>query len=151
MTLEERASQALMEAMKSKDEATKRTVRSIKAAIGVLKTDGSGLEITPEREFALLQKMVKQRNDSLEIFRAQNREDLAKPEEEELAILKKFMPEMLEGAELDAAVAAIIAETGATSPKDMGKVMGVASKALAGKAEGRNISEAVKRLLAGGA
>jgi uncharacterized protein len=149
MTLEERATEALKEAMRNKDEATKRTVRSIKAAITVLKTDGSGQEVTPEREFALLQKMVKQRNDSLDIFRKQGREDLAVPEEEELAVLKKFMPEMLEGADLDKAVAEIIAETGATSPKDMGKVMGAASKALAGKAEGRNISESVKRLLAG--
>ena len=149
MTLEERATEALKEAMKSKDEAAKRTIRSMKAAIMMLKTDGSGNAITEEREFALLQKMVKQRNDSLEIFRAQGREDLAVPEEEELAILKTFMPTMLEGADLDAAVAAIITETGATSPKDMGKVMGVASKTLAGKAEGRMISETVKRLLAG--
>jgi uncharacterized protein len=115
----------------------------------VLKTDGSGQEVTPEREFALLQKMVKQRNDSLDIFRKQGREDLAVPEEEELAILKLFMPTMLEGADLDAIISGIIAETGATSAKDMGKVMGAASKALAGKAEGRSISEAVKRLLAG--
>jgi uncharacterized protein len=149
MTLEERANEALKEAMRNKNEAVKRTVRSIKAAITVLKTDGSGQEVTPEREFALLQKMMKQRNDSLDIFRKQGREDLAVPEEEELAVLKTFMPEMLEGADLDKAVAAIIAETGATSPKDMGKVMGAASKALAGKAEGRNISESVKRLLAG--
>jgi uncharacterized protein len=150
MNLEERANAALIEAMKNKNEAVKRTVRSIKTGITVMKTDGSGQEVTPERELALLQKMVKQRNDSLDIFRKQGREDLAVPEEEELAVLKTFMPEMLEGADLDAAIAAIIAETGATSPKDMGKVMGVASKTLAGKAEGRNISDSVKRLLAGG-
>ncbi len=149
MTLEERVNEALKEAMKTQNEAAKRTIRSIKAGILNLKTDGSGQPITPERELALLQKMVKQRNDSLEIFRAQGREDLAKPEEEELAILKTFMPAMLEGAELEAAVQAIITRVGATSPKDMGKVMGVATKALAGKAEGRLISETVKRLLAG--
>jgi uncharacterized protein len=149
MTLELRVNEALKEAMRNQNEAAKRTIRSIKAGIQNLNTDGSGQAMTPEREFALLQKMVKQRNDSLEIFRAQGREDLAKPEEEELAILKTFMPTMLEGAELEEAVRAIIAETGATSPKDMGKVMGAASKALAGKAEGRMISETVKRLLAG--
>jgi uncharacterized protein len=149
MTLEDRANEALKDAMRNKDEAAKRTLRSMKTAITVLKTDGSGQEVTPEREFALLQKMVKQRNDSLDIFRKQGREDLAVPEEEELAILKLFMPTMLEGADLDAIISGIIAETGATSAKDMGKVMGAASKALAGKAEGRSISEAVKRLLAG--
>lgn len=150
MTLEERCNIALKEAMKAQNEAAKRTIRSIKTAITVLKTDGSGLEITPEREIALVQKLVKQRNDSLEIFRAQGREDLAVVEEEELVELKKFLPEMLEGPALEAEIAKIIAETGAASPKDMGKVMGVASKALAGKAEGRLISETVKKLLAGG-
>jgi uncharacterized protein len=149
MNLEERCNEALKEAMRNKNEAAKRTIRSIKSAIMILKTDGTGQEITPEREIALVQKLVKQRNDSLEIFTAQNRQDLAVIEAEELVELKKFLPEMLEGAELDAIIAKIIAETGATSAKDMGKVMGVASKTLAGKAEGRMISETVKRLLAG--
>jgi uncharacterized protein len=149
MNLEERCNEALKEAMRNKNEAAKRTIRSIKSAIMILKTDGTGQEITPEREIALVQKLVKQRNDSLEIFTAQNRQDLAVIEAEELVELKKFLPEMIEGAELDASIAKIITETGATSAKDMGKVMGVASKTLAGKAEGRMISETVKRLLAG--
>lgn len=95
----------------------------------------------------MLQKLVKQRRDSLEIFQKQNREDLAQKEQEEIAIIEKFLPKQMSGEELKVSLAAIIAEVGATSAADMGKVMGVATKQFAGKADGKAISAAVKELL----
>jgi uncharacterized protein YqeY len=136
-------------AMKAKDEAALRTLRAIKAAILIEKTSGSGAEITEADETKMLQKMAKQRKDSLEIFKAQNREDLAAKEEEELAILSRFLPEQMTGDALRSAVQDIITQTGASSPAEMGKVMGAANKALAGKAEGKAIADMVKELLAG--
>jgi uncharacterized protein YqeY len=135
-------------AMKAKDEAALRTLRAIKAAILIEKTSGSGTELTEADETKLLQKMAKQRKDSLEIFKTQNREDLAAKEEEELAILNRFLPEQMTGDALRNAVQEIINQTGASSPAEMGKVMGAANKALAGKAEGKAISDMVKALLA---
>lgn len=102
-------------------------------------------------ELKLLQKMAKQRRDSLDIFTQQNREDLAQKEREELAIIERFLPKQMSAEELQAELKAIIAQVGAASPADMGKVMGVASKQLAGKADGKLISEQVKLLLAQGA
>jgi uncharacterized protein YqeY len=101
-----------------------------------------------EDEIRLLQKLVKQRKDSLEIYRQQNRADLAQKEEEEIAVIEKFLPKQLSADELKAVLQEIIAQTGATSPADMGKVMGVATKQLAGKADGKTISAVVKELLA---
>ncbi len=141
---------ALMkDAMKNKDEAGLRGLRAIKAEIIKAKVEpGANGEISVEGEQKLLQKMVKQRRDSLDIYRQQNRADLAVKEEEEIAIIEKFLPKQLTTEELQAAVREIIAATGASSPADMGKVMGVASKQLAGKADGKAISAAVKELLA---
>lgn len=135
-------------AMKAKDEAALRTLRAIKAAILIEKTSGSNTEITETDETKMLQKMAKQRRDSLDIFRTQNRPDLAQKEEEELAIIARFLPEQMSTEALRQAVQEVINQTGASSPADMGKVMGAATKALAGKAEGKAISEMVKELLA---
>ncbi|MDX1941778.1 MAG: GatB/YqeY domain-containing protein [Saprospiraceae bacterium] len=147
MTLEEKIMQDLKEAMKAKDEAGLRGIRAVKAAILLAKTDGSGKPIDPEREIQILQKLVKQRKESLEIFERENREDLAKKEREEIEIIEKYLPKQLSEAELEEVLKPIIAETGATSIKDLGKVMGIASKQLAGSADGKMISAVVKRLL----
>ncbi|HMR44856.1 MAG TPA: GatB/YqeY domain-containing protein [Saprospiraceae bacterium] len=147
MTLEEKIMEDLKEAMKSKNQAALRGIRAVKAAILLAKTDGSGQDITPEREIAILQKLVKQRRESLDIFEKQNREDLAVIEREEIEVIEKYLPKQLSEEELEATVRQIIAQTGAASMKDMGMVMGTASKQLAGKADGRMISEIVKKLL----
>lgn len=151
MNLEQKIMTELKAAMLAKDEAALRSLRAIKAAILLAKTsEGSNGELKEEDEIKLLQKMAKQRKDSLEIFQQQNRSDLAKKEEEELAVIEKFLPKQLSAEEIKAAVEKIIAETGAGSPADMGKVMGVATKQLAGKADGKTISTMVKELLAKG-
>lgn len=137
----------MKQAMKAKDEAALRTLRAIKAAILLEKTSEGGKEITEADEVKMLQKMAKQRRDSLEIFEKQNREDLAGKEREELAILERFLPKQMSADELKETLRGIIAQVGASSPADMGKVMGVASKQLAGQADGKAISEAVKQLL----
>jgi uncharacterized protein len=147
MNLETKVNAALVTAMKAKDEVTLRSLRAIKTAIQLAKTDGSGQAIDEAREVQMVQKLVKTRQESLDIYTKNGREDLAVKEREEIEVIRQFLPAMMEGAELEAAVAAIIAETGASGAKDMGKVMGAANKALAGKAEGRAISEVVKRLL----
>lgn len=148
MTLEEKVMGEMKAAMKAKNEAELRTLRAIKSAILIEKTSGSGAEITEADEMKIIQKMAKQRRDSLDIFKQQNREDLAAKEEEELGILERFLPKQATPEELETVVKAAIAQVGATSPADMGKVMGIASKQLAGKADGKTISETVKRLLA---
>lgn len=149
MALENQVMDQLKQAMRDKDEVALRTLRAIKAAILVEKTAaGAKGELTEADELKLLQKLAKQRKDSLEIFRTQQREDLAVKEEEEIAVIEKFLPQQLAAEELEAKIKEIIAATGASSPADMGKVMGVASKQLAGQAEGKLISEAVKKLLA---
>ena len=139
----------MKEAMKAKDEATLRSVRAIKAAIIIAKTsEGAGGVLKEEDEVKMLQKLVKQRKDSLEIFKQQNREDLAAKEEQEIAVISRFLPSQIEGAELEAIIKKIIADTGAASAADMGKVMGAATKLLAGQADGKSISAMVKALLA---
>jgi uncharacterized protein YqeY len=149
MTLETRIMDQLKQAMRDKNEVGLRTLRAIKAAILVEKTAaGAKDELTEADELKLLQKLSKQRKDSLEIFRAQKREDLAVKEEEEIAVIEQFLPQQLTAEELAAKVQEIIVSVGAASPADMGKVMGAASKQLAGQADGKLISETVKRLLA---
>lgn len=149
MSLEQKIQAELKTAMLAKDEKTVRSLRAIKAAIILAKTsEGAGGEIKEEDEIKLLQKLVKQRRDSLEIFTQQNRADLASKEKEEIEVIEKFLPKQLGAEELKAIIANIIAETGASSPADMGKVMGVATKQLAGKADGKAISALVKELLA---
>lgn len=145
MSLETNVMAEMKDAMKAKDEGKLRGLRAIKAALLLLKT--SGEEVTEEAELKALQKMVKQRKDSLEIFKQQNRTDLAQKEEEEIAVIEKFLPQPMSEEDLKLAVQKIIIETGASSPADMGKVMGVATKQLAGKADGKAISAAVKELL----
>jgi uncharacterized protein YqeY len=149
MSLEARIMDQLKQAMRDKNEVALRTLRAIKAAILLEKTaTGAKEEITEADELKMLQKLSKQRKDSLEIFRAQNREDLAKIEEDELAIIEQFLPQQLSEAELTAKVQEIITALGASSPADMGKVMGAASKGLAGQADGKLIADTVKKLLA---
>jgi uncharacterized protein len=149
MSLELQVMAEMKEAMKAKDEATLRGLRAIKAEIIKAKTEpGAGGDVSAEKEVSLLQKMVKQRRDSLDIYRQQNRADLAQKEEEEIRVIEKFLPKQLSPEELKAALQQIIAETGASSPADMGKVMGAATRQLAGKADGKSISATVKELLA---
>lgn len=148
MSLELQVMAELKEAMKAKDDAALRGLRAIKAEIIKAKTEpGAGGEISEEGELKLLQKIVKQRKDSLEIFRQQNREDLASKEAEEIAIIEKFLPKQLTEAELKEAITTIIAQVGANTMADLGKIMGIASKQLAGKADGKAISSVVKELL----
>ncbi|HMI63331.1 MAG TPA: GatB/YqeY domain-containing protein [Puia sp.] len=148
MALEQKVMADLKTAMLAKDEGALRGLRAIKAAIIIAKTsEGAGGELKEEDETKLLQKLVKQRKDSLEIYQQQNRADLAKKEEEEIAVIEKFLPKQLDEAALKAALAKIIAETGASSPADIGKVMGLATKQLAGQADGKTISAVAKELL----
>lgn len=139
----------LKTAMLAKDEVGLRSLRAIKAAILLVKTsEGGSGELKEEDEIKLLQKLVKQRKDSLEIFEQQNRTDLAKKEKEEIAVIEKFLPKQLSAEELKEELNKIIADVGASSPADLGKVMGIASKQFAGKADGKTISALVKELLA---
>ncbi len=149
MSLEQQIMTDLKAAMLAKNEAALRGLRAIKSAILLAKTaDGKVGEITQDDEIKLLQKLAKQRKDSLEIFITQHREDLALKEREELAIIEKFLPKQMDENELREALKSIIITTGASSPADMGKVMGAATKQFAGKADGKLISSLVKELLA---
>lgn len=148
MALEQQIMEEMKEAMKSKNEAVLRGLRAIKAEIIKAKTEpGAAGEIDEATEQKFLQKMMKQRRDSLEIFEKQGREDLASKEREEMVIIERFLPRQLSETEIRVAVESIIKETGASSAADMGKVMGVASKQLAGKADGKTISGIVKEML----
>jgi uncharacterized protein len=148
MSLEQNIMTEMKEAMKAKNEGVLRALRAIKAEIIKAKTEpGAGGEIDEATEQKFLQKMMKQRRDSLDIFEKQGREDLAVKEREEMSVIEKFLPKQLGEAELKEIVKKIIADTGASSPADMGKVMGVASKQLAGSADGKTISNMVKELL----
>lgn len=147
MNLETKIITDLKAAMKAKDKVSLRGIRAIKSALMNLKTDGSTTEITEEIEVALLQKMKKSRMESLSIYEEQGREELAATEKEEIAIIEKYLPEQMDEATLEKVVGEIIEKTGASSMKDMGKVMGMASKELAGKADGKAISAIVKKLL----
>ena len=148
MSLEQKVMDDLKTAMLAKDEKSLRSLRAIKAALINLKTsEGFSGEIKEDDEIKLLQKLVKQRKESLEIYEKQSRNDLAEKEKEEMAVIERFLPKQMSEAEIKDAVSKIIAETGASSAADMGKVMGAASKQLAGKADGKTISAIVKGLL----
>jgi len=148
MSLEQKIMADLKTAMLAKDEKSLRSLRAIKAAILLAKTsEGAGGELKEDDEIKLLQKLVKQRKDSLEIYEQQKRTDLAQKEQEEIEIIEKFLPKQLSIEELQLEIKKIIAETGATSPADIGKVMGTAKKKLSGKADGKTISTTVKELL----
>ena len=138
----------LKNAMLAKNEAALRGLRAVKAAIILAKTaEGAGGELKEADETKLLQKLIKQRKDSLEIYEKQNRPDLAVKEKEEISVIEKFLPKQMDEGELKSVIGRIISETGATSAADMGKVMGFATKELAGKSDGKTISEIVKQLL----
>ena len=147
MTLEEKINQDLKTAMKAQDKGTLRAVRAIKSAILLQKTDGSGDELTADKEIQMLQKLIKTRTDSLEIYRQQGRSDLAFVEEEEIEVIRKYLPAQLDDAALEEVVQGIINETGASSMKDMGRVVGLANQRLAGQAEGARIAAITKKLL----
>lgn len=148
MSLEQQIMEEMKVAMKEKNEAVLRSLRAIKAEIIKAKTDpGAGGSIDEATEQKFLQKMMKQRRDSLDIFEKQGRADLAEKEKEEMVVIERFLPKQMSEDEIKDAVSKIIAETGASSAADMGKVMGVASKQLAGKADGKTISAIVKGLL----
>ena len=149
MSLEQNIMAQMKDAMKTKNESLLRSLRAIKAEIIKAKTEpGAHGEIDEATEQKFLQKMMKQRKDSFDIFTAQGRADLAIKEKEEMEVIEKFLPLQLSLDEIKAVVVAIIAESGAASAADMGKVMGLASKQLAGKADGKTISAIVKELLA---
>ncbi|WP_407484392.1 GatB/YqeY domain-containing protein [Elizabethkingia meningoseptica] len=147
MNLEAQIMDAMKTAMKEKDKVALDALRAVKAQIILVKTDGKGADVSPEQEIAILQRMVKQRKDSMEQFNAQNRQDLAEVEEAQIKVIEKFLPAQLSPDELEAEIKNIITETGAEGTKDLGKVMGLASKTLAGKSDGKSISEMAKKLL----
>lgn len=147
MSLEKRLMEDLKTAMKSKNEVAKRSIRAVKAAILLAKTDGSGAAISEEMEIKILQRLIKQRKESLGIYEEQEREDLAVTEREEIEVLQAYLPAQMSAEELEKRLRAIINKVGAKSMRDMGKVMGVASKEFAGKADGKAISSMVKSIL----
>lgn len=141
--------QEIKQAMLAKDQVKLRGLRAIKAAILLAKTEkGHAEELNEDSEIKILQKLVKQRKESADIYKSQNREDLYQVEQEEIDVISQFLPKQMERVEIEAVIAKIITETGASSIKEMGKVMGLANKELAGKAEGKLIGEIVKSQLA---
>ncbi len=147
MSLEATINEDLKTAMKAKDQAGLRGIRAIKSAILLYNTSGSGEALNAEKEIALLQKLVKQRQDSLDIYVKQGREDLAVVEREEIEVIMRYLPKQLTEDELKTEIQAIMTRLGATTMKDMGKVMAEASSAFAGKADGKTISMVVKAML----
>jgi uncharacterized protein YqeY len=147
MTLEEHINNDLKEAMKAKDQVALRGIRAIKSAILLYKTSGAAEALDGPNEIKLLQKLVKQRKDSLDIYEKQSREDLAVVEREEIAIIERYLPQQLSPAALEEIIRSVITETGAAGPKDMGKVIAAVNKKVAGQAEGKVIAELVKKLL----
>lgn len=148
MSLQDQVMTAMKEAMKSKDSNALTSLRAIKSAILLAQTEtGAKTELTEEDEIKLLQKLVKQRKDSATIFAEQGRDDLAQPELDQAAVIEKFLPEQMSEEEIAKVVSEIISKTGAAGMQDMGKVMGMASKELAGKADGKTISTIVKEKL----
>lgn len=147
MSLEVEIMSQLKEAMKAKNTIALEALRAVKSELLLAKTSGSGQELTEAQQIALLQKLIKQRKEAAEQFKANNREELEAKELAQAEVILQFLPKQLSAEELETVIKEIIEEVGATSPKDMGKVMGAASAKLAGKAEGKLISEKVKELL----
>ncbi|MEE1945463.1 GatB/YqeY domain-containing protein [Pedobacter sp. KR3-3] len=140
--------QEIKQAMLAKDQAKLRGLRAIKAALLLAKTEkGHAEEINEEAEIKILQKLVKQRKESATIYKEQGREDLYAVEQEEIDVISQFLPKQLDRADIELIVSRIISESGASSIKEMGKVMGLANKELAGKADGKLIGEIVKAQL----
>lgn len=141
--------QEIKKAMLAKDQAQLRGLRAIKAALLLAKTEkGPAEEITEEAEVKIIQKLIKQRRESSDIYKGQGRADLAQVEDEEIEVISRFLPKQLDRTEVETVIAGIVSQTGATSVKDMGKVIGLANKELAGKADGKLIAEVVKAQLA---
>ena len=147
MSLELTINEAIKTAMREKDKVALDSLRAVKSQILLLKTEAKGADVSAEQEIAILQRMIKQRKDSYEQFVAQNRNDLAEVEMAQMKVIEQFLPAQLSAEELEAEIKKIITEVGAESLKDLGKVMGTASKTLAGKSDGKSISEMVKKLL----
>ena len=148
MSLITQINQDIKQAMLAKDADKLRGLRAIKSALLLAQTEkGAAEEVTPETEIKVLQKLVKQRKESAEIYKTQNRDDLYQIEVEELEVIEAYLPKQMSHEEVETYLKGLIARVGATSVKDMGKVMGAANKELAGKADGRTISELVKQLL----
>ena len=148
MSLEQDIMSSMKDAMRSKDQVALRALRAVKSAIIIQKTEtGNSSDMSEKDEMKLLQKLVKQRKDSADIFSKQNREDLAKPELEEVEVISKFLPAAMSESEIEAVVKETIASLGAEGMKDMGRVMGVVSGKLAGKADGKTISILVRNNL----
>ncbi|HBS88995.1 MAG: glutamyl-tRNA amidotransferase [Bacteroidetes bacterium GWF2_38_335] len=149
MSLEIKIMAELKDAMKAQDKATMEALRAIKGAIILAKTEKGGSDqLTEEQEMTLLKKLVKQRKESAELYKAANRTDLSEKEEFEAKVISKFLPEQMGEAEVENIIKQVIARVGATSQKEMGKVMGAANQQLAGKADGKMVADIVKRLLA---
>jgi len=148
MSLITQIDQDIKQAMLGKQEARLRGLRAIKSALLLARTEkGASEDITPETEIKVLQRLIKQRKESADIYKTQNREDLYKIEAEEMEVIEAYLPKQMERSEVAAYLKELIGRVGATSVKDMGKVMGAANKELAGKADGRTISEVVRELL----
>lgn len=147
MSLQEKITQQLKEAMKAKDTVALESLRAIKSAILLTQTQAGAKALTTDDEIKLVQKLVKQRKDSAEIFRQQDRVDLAEPEEAQIKIMEQFLPEQLDEAAIAEIVVTIITKVGASGMQDMGKVMGMASKEMAGRADGKTISSIVRQKL----
>jgi len=147
MSLQKQVMEQMKTAMKSKDKIALESLRALKSAFLLANTSGSGVELSEEEEIKIVQKQVKQRKDSAIIFDEQGRNDLSEPEKAQAKILEQFLPTQMSEEELNSVIVEIVEKTGASSMKDMGKVMGMASKQLAGKADGKAISMAVKELL----
>lgn len=147
MSLENTITEAIKTAMRAKDRTALDALRAVKAQILLLKTEAKGAEVSEEQSIAILQRMIKQRNESAEQFRAQGREDLAEVEDAQKAVIQQYLPAQLSAEELEVALKEIIAKAGASTTKDLGKVMPIATRELAGKAEGKAIAEKVKQLL----
>jgi len=149
MSLTDKIDQDIKQAMLAKQEAKLRGLRAIKSALLLARTEkGASEEINEETEIKVLQKLVKQRKESADIYEAQNRPDLYQIEKEEMEVIEAYLPKQMDKTEIEVFIKEVIARVGATSVKDMGKVMGTANKELAGKADGKTISEVVKQLLA---
>lgn len=148
MNIFDQVNEDIKSAMKNKEEGRLRALRGIKSALLLVKTEkGAGDTLTAEKEMQVLQKLVKQRKESLEIYQQQNRKDLADAEAEEIAVIETYLPKQMGEAELRNILSDIITRVGAAGPQDMGKVMGAATKELAGKADGKMISQIVKEIL----
>jgi len=147
MSLEKKLMDAIKTAMKEKNQEALAALRAVKSELILVKTSGSSTELNETDENKILQKLVKQRKDSASIFSEQNREDLAMPELEQAEIISQFLPKQMSEGDVEKVVTSVIAQTGASSMKDMGKVMGLTNSQLAGKADGKTISGIVKRLL----